>query len=274
MQLMFFFRSWHMVSSSNWPLQSPGKATAVISSRVTMAALPASPRNGLSHRCALKFESHNCCTPPCEVGKIQLFSGHEKTRCAVLLGILSCPLGFSAFLKVSTTNLGSCSSIWAWSHPTDPTKNTSELQPPWNSFERLDRWRISHRKFSHLVLLSRLQVWGLNFSSSEKRPWHWEVSGLHMILREVPQLIWTMAHCQGLFLFSMAEQTGTKRSAIEAYFANMEYGIKHIAFCCSGCVNTQPANPELKFLSERTVGCRSSSWRPHFHATLASVQNG
>ena len=57
-----------------------------------------SPRNGLCHRCALKFESHNCCTPPwSQSEKSTLKSGHEKTRCAVLLGILSCPLGFSAF---------------------------------------------------------------------------------------------------------------------------------------------------------------------------------
>ena len=70
--------------------------------------------------------------------------------------------GFSAFLKVSTTNLGSCSSIWAWSHPTDPTKYQS-CNLPETRLNSLDSWRIFHRKFSHLVLLSRLQVWGLNF---------------------------------------------------------------------------------------------------------------
>ena len=150
-----------------------------------------------------------------------------------------------------------------------------KLQPPWNSFERLDSWRISHRKF-HISLCSSpgFKCGALIFiiGKASMATLGRRVSGLHMILWEVPQLIWTMAHCQGLHCFAMAEQTGTKRSAIEAYFAI--YGIKHIAFCCSGCVNTQPANPELKFLSERTVGCRSSSWRPHFHATLASVQNG
>lgn len=110
------------------------------------------------------------------VGFSTNFSGHEKNSLCCTAGhtfLSSWLFGFSAFLKVSTTNLGSCSSIWAWSHPTDPTKNTSEknlcvIQVPelptslklvW-TFRELKNF---HRKFSHLVLLSRLQVWGLNF---------------------------------------------------------------------------------------------------------------
>ena len=211
------FCSWHMVSSSNWPLQSPGKATAVISSRATMAALPASPRNGLCHRCALKFESHNCCTPPWSQSDFQRTSvGMKKTRCAVLLGILSCPLGFSAFrlflrslqpilAAAQAFGLDLIQRILQRIHQRKicVSSKYQSYQPPWNSFERLESWRISIENSATLCSSPGFKCGALIFiiGKASMATLQRRVSGLHMILREVPQLIWTMAHCQGLYFF-------------------------------------------------------------------------
>lgn len=183
--------SWHMVSSSNWPLQSPGKATAVISSRVTMAALPPSPRNGLCHRCALKFESHNCCTPPCFQSDFQRTSvGMKKLAVLYCWAYFPVLLAFRLFLRSLQPILAAAQAFGL-----DLIQRIL-LKLVW-TFRELKNF---HGKFSHLVLLSRLQVWGLNFHhrKSVHGTGRSQVSGLHMILREVPQLIWTMAQEQNV----------------------------------------------------------------------------
>lgn len=165
------------------------------------------PRNGLSHRCALKFESHNCCTPPWSQSDFQRTSvGMKKTRCAVLLGILSCPLGFSAFRLFLRSLQPILAAAQAFGLDLIQRILPRKLQPPWNSFERLDSWRISHRKF-HISLCSSpgFKCGALIFiiGKASMATLGRRVSGLHMILREVPQLIWTMSHCQGLYFFAM-----------------------------------------------------------------------
>ena len=84
-----------------------------------------------------------------------------------------------------------------------------------------------------------------------------------MILREVPQLIWTMAHCQELHFFAV-EQTRTKRSAIEPYFANMESNTSLFVALDASTHNQQILN--LSF-------CQKELWAVGVaHGDLTSMQ--